>query len=85
MNLFFRVSGVVLTLLVFLGCGVAIGARRGATVEIQPVTSYRFQPLKDGQALDTKTGQICDTQRVAPPPGFTVDDPRPLCNALGSK
>lgn len=83
MNLFFRVSGVVLTLLVFLGCGVAIGAKRGPIVEIQPVTSYRFQPLKDGEALDTKTGKICTTTSL--PLGATLEDGTPPCDQLAAR
>lgn len=80
MNLFFRVSGVVLTLLVFLGCGVAIGAKRGPIVEIQPVTSYRFQTLKDGEALDTETGKVCSTvteTQIDPNTGERVKVPPP--------
>lgn len=81
-----RVAPIVATGLVgmgFLGIGVVIGAKRGKTVEIQPVTSYRFQPLKDGEALDTKTGKICTT--VSLPVGATLEDGTPSCLSLTSQ
>ncbi len=68
---------------VFLVAGVLIGAKKGQTVEIQPVTSYRFQPLKDGEALDTKTGKICAI--VSLPPGATLDDGTPPCDQLSTR
>lgn len=51
MNLFFRVSGVVLILLVFLGCGVVIGEHRVApTVVIERVTE-QVSPNVDSDAV----------------------------------
>jgi hypothetical protein len=58
MSLFFRVSGIVLTLMVFLGCGVLIGAKRGV------MASGRFQKVSDTTALDTWTGHMCSTVPV---------------------
>jgi hypothetical protein len=67
----------------FLFVGVLIGAKTGKTVTIQPVTSYRFQPLADGKALDTKTGRECVP--IALPNGASLEDGTPPCPALDSK
>jgi hypothetical protein len=86
MSLFLRVSGIVLILFVFLGAGVVIGEKHGASrnmVAIQPVTSYRFQPIADGKALDTKTGRVCFP--IALPAGATLDDGTPSCPTLDSR
>lgn len=67
MSLFFRVSGIALTLLVFLGAGVLIGSHR----PLEP----RFRQVSDTRAFDTKTGQICGTNAVSVPPGLTLQTP----------
>lgn len=89
MSLFFRVSGIVLTLMVFLGCGILIGAHKPATV----MASGRFEKLTETTAFDTKTGQTCDTKPdysfngngPPPPNGFRKDTGNPLCSELSSR
>lgn len=87
MKLFFRVSGIVLTLLVFLGCGVLIGAKRPVMMASGQPTE-RFQQISDTEAFDTKTGQKCLTEYVTGPnalPGFHVDLPEAYCQDLAKQ
>lgn len=79
MNLFFRISGIVAVLGLFLGAGIEIGAKRGSDRTVQ--ASERFQKLTDTTAFDPQTGQVCKTTpRVeysghGVPPGVTLDAP----------
>lgn len=78
-----KLCAIMVVALVFLEVGVKIGSKNGKTVEIQPVTSYRFQPLADGKALDTKMGTVCTT--ISLPAGATLDDGTPSCHTLDSQ
>ena len=70
MRLFFKISGIVFILLVFLGCGYVAAGKRGTVAETQ-----RFEHLSDDEGWDTKTGQKCHAKTIAPLPGFTNDEP----------
>ena len=60
MRLFFKVSGIVFVLLVFMGCGVLIGAKKPNESAKTTTVAGRFQPIGSSLALDTKSGLTCD-------------------------
>lgn len=71
MSLFFRVSGIVLTLVVFLGCGFLIGAHKPS------VEAAIIQPISSTQGVNTRTGQVCTFQTL--PTGWKTSDGTPQC------
>jgi len=78
-GLFFRVSGIVAVLLVFMGCG-ALVARKPAVILEPP----RFERISDTTALDTKIGKVCSTVsgvQIDPQTGERVQNIPPPCLA----
>ena len=58
MRLFFKVSGIVFVLLVFMGCGYVAGAKREAPTTV--IQSEKFVKLTSTTAFDTRNGTTCD-------------------------
>lgn len=83
-------AGVSLISLGLVGAGFYGGEHHASAATI--ASSPRFEKLTETTALDTKTGQVCDTDQAnlgdgAPPlpKGYHLNTGRSLCSGLSSR